>query len=205
MVAASDHVESFGEESLATRFSISDSFTLRKLPRRTPARSTFPTPINRAASPWFKRPACMAREISATSDDLRCISEAFRYPRSAYTLALPSSGAIDTRGLLVDWRDRCGFHHPQCISHRLVQQLVVFVHCPLSHVFTIHGCMYSIQNLGKPVLASSLPLEAILIQGSVQAGFASPAEDLGAQRIDLAKVLIKHSQATGAGGPVVIP
>ena len=56
--------------------------------------------------------------------------------------------------------------------------------------------MYSIQNLGKPVLASSLPLEAILIQGSVQAGFASPAEDLGAQRIDLAKVLIKHSQAT---------
>ena len=56
--------------------------------------------------------------------------------------------------------------------------------------------MYSIQNLEKPVLASSLPLEAILIQGSVQAGFASPAEDLGAQRIDLAKVLIKHSQAT---------
>ena len=30
----------------------------------------------------------------------------------------------------------------------------------------------------------------------MQAGFPSPAEDLGAQRIDLAQLLIKHSQAT---------
>ena len=35
-----------------------------------------------------------------------------------------------------------------------------------------------------------------MLRGSVQAGFPSPAEDLGAQRIDLAQLLIKHSQAT---------
>ena len=56
--------------------------------------------------------------------------------------------------------------------------------------------MNSITNFDRPVLASSIPMEAILIQGTIQAGFPSPAEDLGAQRIDLAKILIKHSQAT---------
>ena len=48
----------------------------------------------------------------------------------------------------------------------------------------------------KPVLTTSAALEIILIEGTIQAGFPSPAEDLGAQRIDLAKVLIKHAQAT---------
>jgi DNA polymerase V len=56
--------------------------------------------------------------------------------------------------------------------------------------------MYSDQKFDKPVLASSVPLGVILIQGTIQAGFPSPAEDLGAQRIDLTKLLIKHSQAT---------
>ena len=56
--------------------------------------------------------------------------------------------------------------------------------------------MYSSQNFDKPVLASSAPLDADLLRGNVQAGFPSPAEDLGAQRIDLAQLLIKHSQAT---------
>ena len=56
--------------------------------------------------------------------------------------------------------------------------------------------MYSMQNFDKPVLASSAPLDAAFLQGNVQAGFPSPAEDLGAQRIDLAQLLIKHSQAT---------
>jgi DNA polymerase V len=56
--------------------------------------------------------------------------------------------------------------------------------------------MNSILNFETPVLASSVPLEANLIKGFVQAGFPSPAEDLGAQRIDLTQLLVKHSQAT---------
>lgn len=56
--------------------------------------------------------------------------------------------------------------------------------------------MTSIINFNSPVLACSLPVEAHLLTGTVQAGFPSPAEDLGAQRIDLAQLLIKHSQAT---------
>ena len=56
--------------------------------------------------------------------------------------------------------------------------------------------MYSIHVSGEPVPASSLPLEALILTERVQAGFPSPAEDLGAHRIDLAKVLIKHPQAT---------
>ena len=56
--------------------------------------------------------------------------------------------------------------------------------------------MYSRKIFDQPVLVTSLPLEVILIQGAVEAGFPSPAEDLGAQRIDLAQLLIKHSQAT---------
>ena len=35
-----------------------------------------------------------------------------------------------------------------------------------------------------------------LVEGSVQAGFPSPAEDLGAKRIDLNQQLIAHPQAT---------
>jgi DNA polymerase V len=57
--------------------------------------------------------------------------------------------------------------------------------------------MYSFaQNFDKPVFAGIAPLEGNLIKGTVQAGFPSPAEDLGAQRIDLTQLLIKHSQAT---------
>ena len=56
--------------------------------------------------------------------------------------------------------------------------------------------MYSFQSFDVPVLASNIPLTVSLIRGHVQAGFPSPAEDLGAQRIDLAQLLIKHSQAT---------
>ena len=47
-----------------------------------------------------------------------------------------------------------------------------------------------------PVLLSSAPLLASLLVNRVCAGFPSPAEDLGAQRIDLAQVLITHPQAT---------
>ena len=41
--------------------------------------------------------------------------------------------------------------------------------------------MNSIQSFDAPVLASNLPLTVSLIRGHVQAGFPSPAEDLGAQ------------------------
>lgn len=37
---------------------------------------------------------------------------------------------------------------------------------------------------------------ALLIRNQVYAGFPSPAEDLGAQRIDLTQMLITHAQAT---------
>ena len=47
-----------------------------------------------------------------------------------------------------------------------------------------------------PVPISSTPLLARLIVSSVCAGFPSPAEDLGAQRIDLVQMLVVHPQAT---------
>jgi DNA polymerase V len=56
--------------------------------------------------------------------------------------------------------------------------------------------MYSIEQFYPPVPASNIALEVLLVIGQVQAGFPSPAEDLGAQRIDLAQLLIKHAQAT---------
>ena len=56
--------------------------------------------------------------------------------------------------------------------------------------------MYSIVSATQPIPASDAPLLVRLIKGRVCAGFPSPAEDLGAQRIDLTQVLIKHAQAT---------
>ena len=47
-----------------------------------------------------------------------------------------------------------------------------------------------------PVPLSDAPLLARLLISRVCAGFPSPAEDLGAQRIDLTQVLITHPQAT---------
>lgn len=51
----------------------------------------------------------------------------------------------------------------------------------------------------SPVQALTLLLYQTLwlpVAGSVQAGFPSPAEDLGEQPIDLAAVLVPHPQAT---------
>ena len=56
--------------------------------------------------------------------------------------------------------------------------------------------MYSLLLAGQPVPASQAPLLALLIRNRVCAGFPSPAEDLGAKRIDLTQVLITHPQAT---------
>ena len=56
--------------------------------------------------------------------------------------------------------------------------------------------MNSVLKSSCPVPLSDAPLLAQLFIGPVCAGFPSPAEDLGAQRIDLTKVLITHPQAT---------
>ena len=48
----------------------------------------------------------------------------------------------------------------------------------------------------QPVPISETPLLVLLLKNRVTAGFPSPAEDLGAQRIDLTQVLITHPQAT---------
>jgi len=56
--------------------------------------------------------------------------------------------------------------------------------------------MNSILPAMIPVLASDTPLMVSLIRNRVCAGFPSPAEDLGAQRIDLTQMLITHAQAT---------
>lgn len=56
--------------------------------------------------------------------------------------------------------------------------------------------MYSNENFANPVRASAAALSVLLVRGQVEAGFPSPAEDLGAKRIDLAQLLIKHPQAT---------
>ena len=47
-----------------------------------------------------------------------------------------------------------------------------------------------------PVPISEAPLLVLLLKNRVDAGFPSPAEDLGAQRIDLTQMLITHAQAT---------
>lgn len=56
--------------------------------------------------------------------------------------------------------------------------------------------MYSFISTLQPVPISEAPLQVLLLHNRVHAGFPSPAEDLGAQRIDLTQVLITHPQAT---------
>jgi DNA polymerase V len=56
--------------------------------------------------------------------------------------------------------------------------------------------MNSIIKVNQPVPVSEAPLLALLIRNCVCAGFPSPAEDLGAKRIDLTQVLVTHPQAT---------
>ena len=56
--------------------------------------------------------------------------------------------------------------------------------------------MNSVLISHTPVPVSSAPLLALLVRNQVCAGFPSPAEDLGAQRIDLTQMLITHAQAT---------
>jgi len=51
-------------------------------------------------------------------------------------------------------------------------------------------------TVNLPVQISDAPLMALLLKNKVCAGFPSPAEDLGAQRIDLTALLVTHAQAT---------
>jgi len=56
--------------------------------------------------------------------------------------------------------------------------------------------MNSVISPRHPVPISEAPLLAFLLTSKVCAGFPSPAEDLGAQRIDLSQILVLHAQAT---------
>lgn len=56
--------------------------------------------------------------------------------------------------------------------------------------------MNSITPCHAPVQISDAPLMALLLKNKVCAGFPSPAEDLGARRIDLTTLLVTHAQAT---------
>lgn len=56
--------------------------------------------------------------------------------------------------------------------------------------------MYSSVSPLQPIPISEAPLLVLLLKNRVNAGFPSPAEDLGAQRIDLTQLLITHAQAT---------
>jgi DNA polymerase V len=56
--------------------------------------------------------------------------------------------------------------------------------------------MNSVLSSQNPVPISQAPLLALLLTSKVCAGFPSPAEDLGGQRIDLTQMLITHAQAT---------
>jgi len=56
--------------------------------------------------------------------------------------------------------------------------------------------MNSPLSFAKPVSLVDAPLWASLLTNRVCAGFPSPAEDLGAQRIDLTQLLVVHAQAT---------
>lgn len=56
--------------------------------------------------------------------------------------------------------------------------------------------MYSHCVSHPPVPITASPCLLDLVPTRICAGFPSPAEDLGAERIDLSKVLITHPQAT---------
>ena len=56
--------------------------------------------------------------------------------------------------------------------------------------------MNSLISSTIPVHFVDEPLLAMLLRNRVCAGFPSPAEDLGAQRIDLTQMLVLHAQAT---------
>lgn len=55
--------------------------------------------------------------------------------------------------------------------------------------------MTSVINSTHSILVSAAPAPIRFLGNKVCAGFPSPADDLGAQRIDLMQVLVTHQQA----------
>jgi DNA polymerase V len=53
-------------------------------------------------------------------------------------------------------------------------------------------------SIVAPQPLATIDIPVLEVMGNVRAGFPSPAEDLGAKRIDLAARLIKHPQATAS-------
>ncbi|WP_021028645.1 LexA family transcriptional regulator [Comamonas sp. B-9] len=56
--------------------------------------------------------------------------------------------------------------------------------------------MHSIFQPNTPILVSAAPLSILRAEGSVRAGFPSPAEDFAVSRLDIGALLVKHPQAT---------
>jgi DNA polymerase V len=56
--------------------------------------------------------------------------------------------------------------------------------------------MYSFLPPGTPIPACDAPFVIQWLNDQVKAGFPSPAEDFGGDRIDLAQILMTHPQAT---------
>ena len=56
--------------------------------------------------------------------------------------------------------------------------------------------MYSILQPMTPVPAAATPLMVQFLENRVKAGFPSPAEDLGAERLDLTAMLVPNPTAT---------
>ena len=56
--------------------------------------------------------------------------------------------------------------------------------------------MHSLSQSSPPIKVLPEPITVWALLPTIQAGFPSPAEDLGAKRIDILEKLIKHPQAT---------
>ena len=56
--------------------------------------------------------------------------------------------------------------------------------------------MSPLSTLSAPMLVSDVLCSVLFVTERVQAGFPSPAQDIGATRIDLTRELIRHPQAT---------
>ncbi len=56
--------------------------------------------------------------------------------------------------------------------------------------------MNSIFSSPPPLPLADAPLWGLRLANRVSAGFPSPADDLGGQRVDLAQLLVVHAQAT---------
>ena len=56
--------------------------------------------------------------------------------------------------------------------------------------------MNSVIAIDQPCLVQCLPLALLWFDGTVRAGFPSPADDFDCRPVDIAELLVKHPQAT---------